>query len=330
MESSQTTRPNHTASQGVHVHFLLDRSGSMGAIASDVIGGFNDFLREQQARPGTCRLTLVQFDSQDPFEVLTEAQSIREVPALDARHYHPRGATPLFDALGGLLDLAERRTRGRDEIPWWSSSPTASRTPVPSGRYRGSRSGSKHCGAMAGPSSFLGANQDAYQSGGSLGINSGSTSGWFATSDGSARAFASVSRSLGSYRAKDALGRSAQRRAFFEGRKEGEESAEECDSAGKNPTKQWSAGAAGTPALVNPLRCAAVQPPPRASALGSPQPWSSRHPRSAPGVGSGAATGSRSAYSPAVASTATRCMPYPRGRSRTSCLTRGRRARRQA
>src|SRR5262245_59865681 len=99
----------------VHVSFLLDRSGSMGAIQNDVIGGFNQFLREQQALPGACRMTLVQFDSQHPFEVLSDAVDVNAVGLLDAQRYRPRGGTPLLDALGQLLDHAERRARGRDE-----------------------------------------------------------------------------------------------------------------------------------------------------------------------------------------------------------------------
>ena len=30
-----------------HIYFLLDRSGSMESIASDVLGGFNAFVRDQ-------------------------------------------------------------------------------------------------------------------------------------------------------------------------------------------------------------------------------------------------------------------------------------------
>ena len=33
----------------LHIYFVLDRSGSMSSMASDVIGGFNRFLADQQA-----------------------------------------------------------------------------------------------------------------------------------------------------------------------------------------------------------------------------------------------------------------------------------------
>ncbi len=57
-------------SERTHISIILDRTGSMQSIRDDVIGGFNSFLAEQQEASGTASLTLVQFDSQDPFEVL--------------------------------------------------------------------------------------------------------------------------------------------------------------------------------------------------------------------------------------------------------------------
>lgn len=63
-------------------HVILDRTGSMEAIRDDTIGGFNAFLKSQQEEPGTATLTLVQFDSQDPYEVIHRFTPIKEVPEL--------------------------------------------------------------------------------------------------------------------------------------------------------------------------------------------------------------------------------------------------------
>ena len=62
----------------VHVSIWLDRSGSMGSIADDTVGGFNSFLAKQRAEEGEARASLVQFDSQDPFEVLSTASRSRK------------------------------------------------------------------------------------------------------------------------------------------------------------------------------------------------------------------------------------------------------------
>jgi Mg-chelatase subunit ChlD len=92
-----------------HISVILDRSGSMEAIRDDTIGGFNSFLREQQALPGSATLTLVQFDSQDPYEVVHQFRALPSVPALDEAAFVPRGNTPLLDAMGrGISDIDQR------------------------------------------------------------------------------------------------------------------------------------------------------------------------------------------------------------------------------
>jgi hypothetical protein len=78
----------------------------MDSIRDDVIGGFNSFLAAQRAEPGAATLTLVQFDTQDPYEVVHRFVPIAEVPALDRETFVPRSGTPLLDTLGrGIADL---------------------------------------------------------------------------------------------------------------------------------------------------------------------------------------------------------------------------------
>ena len=92
--------------QRSHISVILDRTGSMQEIREDVIGGFNAFLAEQQAAPEPATFTLVQFDSQDPFEVLHANVNVDAVRPLTLEQYVPRASTPLYDAIGrGILDL---------------------------------------------------------------------------------------------------------------------------------------------------------------------------------------------------------------------------------
>jgi len=89
-----------------HISVILDRSGSMESIRDDTIGGFNTFLQQQKAEPGMATLTLVQFDTQDPYEVIHRFKPIAEVPPLNRETYVPRASTPLLDTLGrGINDL---------------------------------------------------------------------------------------------------------------------------------------------------------------------------------------------------------------------------------
>lgn len=93
----------------VHVAFLVDRSGSMASIRNDVIGGFNTFLADQQKEPGTCNLTLAQFDT-GGFDILISCQDIHTVREATPADFQPRGGTPLLDAIGKLVAHASART----------------------------------------------------------------------------------------------------------------------------------------------------------------------------------------------------------------------------
>ncbi|MBI1338340.1 MAG: VWA domain-containing protein [Phycisphaera sp.] len=104
-----------TDSNFTHIAFLLDRTGSMDAIRSDAIGGFNTFVDDQKkapapgsgapgsGAPGKCSFTLVQFDSENPQEVIHDMAPIDHVPQLTEKTYVPRAATPLLDAMGHLI-----------------------------------------------------------------------------------------------------------------------------------------------------------------------------------------------------------------------------------
>ncbi len=95
-----------------HLSVILDRTGSMESIRDDTIGGFNTFLEEQKKQGGEATLTLVQFDTQDPYKVIHDFVPIRRVPALTRETYVPRASTPLLDAIGrGINDLECRLSR---------------------------------------------------------------------------------------------------------------------------------------------------------------------------------------------------------------------------
>ena len=78
--------------------FILDKSGSMGGLVSDTIGGFNALLQKQRAVAGECLLTTVLFD--DKYELLHDRLSIKGVADLTEKDYYVRGSTALLDAVG--------------------------------------------------------------------------------------------------------------------------------------------------------------------------------------------------------------------------------------
>jgi len=79
--------------------FLLDRSGSMESCRDDTIGGFNSFVRDQAALGG--KLTLIQFDH----EIIKtfEKVELSSVVPLTSNTFTPRGSTALLDAIGKTI-----------------------------------------------------------------------------------------------------------------------------------------------------------------------------------------------------------------------------------
>lgn len=77
---------------------LLDRSGSMQAIATDMCGGFDRFIDNERQQTGTTLVTLAQFDNR--YEVVYAQQPVAQVPPL---LLEPRGSTALLDAIGRFV-----------------------------------------------------------------------------------------------------------------------------------------------------------------------------------------------------------------------------------
>ncbi len=94
---------------------ILDRSGSMASLKQDMEGGFATFLADQKKLPGECLLTLVQFDSAGQIglnssiiETVHDARPIAEVSAVEIV---PRGGTPLLDAVGITITKVGERLK---------------------------------------------------------------------------------------------------------------------------------------------------------------------------------------------------------------------------
>ena len=78
--------------------FILDRSGSMGGLESDTIGGFNSMIRKQKKEDGKCYVTTVLFDS--VVETLHDRVDLEKIGEMTDKEYFVRGSTALLDAIG--------------------------------------------------------------------------------------------------------------------------------------------------------------------------------------------------------------------------------------
>lgn len=88
-------------SQTINLYFVADRSGSMSSLAEEVIGGFNAYVEKQKEQPGNANLTYVQFDNE--YQVVHKNVPIKDVPKLTKEVYWPRGMTSLYDAIGKTI-----------------------------------------------------------------------------------------------------------------------------------------------------------------------------------------------------------------------------------
>lgn len=81
--------------------FILDKSGSMGGLEADTIGGYNSMLTKQQAVEGECHITTVLFDNN--YELLHDRINIRAVSPITEKEYTVGGSTALLDAIGRTI-----------------------------------------------------------------------------------------------------------------------------------------------------------------------------------------------------------------------------------
>ncbi|RMH75968.1 MAG: VWA domain-containing protein [Actinomyces sp.] len=204
-----------------HIHLLLDRSGSMEAIAHEVIDGFAGFLAAQRAEGDDAVMTLVQFDTVDPFEIVADAVPIAEMVPLDRRTFVPRGGTPLYDALGRLLGKATSRQKARaaaglpaEHVVIAIYTDGLENASCEYTRQQVFDAITRHESEDGWTIVYLGAHPDAMAESESLGIDAGHALRYSANAEGTAVAFASLSTSLIAERREARAGR--RRDAFFD------------------------------------------------------------------------------------------------------------------
>lgn len=82
--------------------FILDRSGSMGGLESDTIGGFNSMIGKQKKEEGEAFVTTILFD--DQVETLHDRVEVKKLEPITDKEYYVRGCTALLDAIGETIE----------------------------------------------------------------------------------------------------------------------------------------------------------------------------------------------------------------------------------
>lgn len=221
-----------TPPRSAHIAVLLDKSGSMAPITNDVIGGFNTFIDAQIDNGKDARMTIVQFDSQDPHDVMVWGAPLAEITHLDSQTYEPRGGTPLLDATGLLIgrilvDQAARIATGLDPediifvtVTDGEENESNEFTLAMIRELIDQRS------TDGWSFIYLSAGLDAYGDAQRLGIHPGDTQQWKPNSKSARTAFSSSSEAISNLRDKKRRSEKTERGTVFETGKQAEESDE--------------------------------------------------------------------------------------------------------
>jgi hypothetical protein len=191
------TKPNSTA-----IVLIVDESGSMSNVTTDTIGGIKTFLDDQKAVPGEATISLVKFNHEPTY--LWDFINLQTAPEFTNKEYRPNGNTALLDAIGITIETLGKRLADMSEDERPSSVVVAILTDGEensSVRFRNAqdtiKSMIKHqTDVYSWKFLFLGANQDAFLSASTLGIDASSTMNFASTSIGTRAAYASVSRTV--------------------------------------------------------------------------------------------------------------------------------------
>jgi Mg-chelatase subunit ChlD len=94
----------------VELVFIVDRSGSMSSIASDMQGAIKSVINDQKKLDKDVLVTFIRFDTE--YEKVFNHIPISEVKDITIE---PRGSTALLDAIGKTINSFEREFSEMDE-----------------------------------------------------------------------------------------------------------------------------------------------------------------------------------------------------------------------
>jgi hypothetical protein len=104
------------ASKITLVIFLLDETGSMESYKEATINGFNEYLQSLKKDGKDTLFTLTRFNS-DKIETPYSAVPISEVEELTDETYRPDAMTPLYDAIAKTVRKTEEALKGKRSKP---------------------------------------------------------------------------------------------------------------------------------------------------------------------------------------------------------------------
>lgn len=179
----------------VEITLVVDRSGSMGSICKEVIGGINAFYEEQKKQPGEAVVTFHQFDN--VYETVFSKVPLTDVVNLNDTTYVPRGMTALNDAIGRTISSIPADTKAPQMIMIMTDGEENSSSEYKPEQVKTLVEDAKKKGWQV---IFMGANIDAFAVGNQYGIDSKNIAQFTADKTGATAATMSVSSKMSSMR----------------------------------------------------------------------------------------------------------------------------------
>jgi len=200
MKKSETKKNEMT-----ELVFVLDRSGSMSGMESDVIGGYNSMLEQQRKEKGAARLTTVLFD--DRYELLHDRLDLESASPMTEKEYYARGCTALLDAVGMTISKIDRvqkgtvKSRRADRVLFIITTDGMENASREYSINRIREMIRRHRDELGWEFIFLGANIDAVEEAGNLGIKADRAANYRQDKSGIDSLYGNISDVAAGYRA---------------------------------------------------------------------------------------------------------------------------------
>jgi Mg-chelatase subunit ChlD len=154
------------------INFILDETGSMMPHKEKTISAFNEYVSALKSKTEPTKMSLTKFNS-TKIEVVYADKSINDVPKLNEENYHPDNLTPLYDAIGKTVTDVSAKTKEKDQLVLVAiltdGEENASKEYSKAGIKKLIEEKEKAGWTFV----YLGANQDAFAEGSSLGVARG-------------------------------------------------------------------------------------------------------------------------------------------------------------